>query len=128
MRAAGVELLRAAEAAVPVPLHPARRRSRGFNQADDLSRHIGLPVVLALKRVRHTETQTALPAIERHANVADAFRVTRHAQRLRGRSVVLIDDVRTTGATLEACAAALRASGVREVFALTAARVETPGS
>jgi ComF family protein len=128
MRAAGNELLRVSDAAVPVPLHSARRRARGFNQADDLARHIGLPVVSALTRVRSTATQTALPAPERHANVAGAFGTTRHARALAGASVLLIDDVRTTGATLDACASTLRAAGVREVFALTAARVETPGS
>ena len=128
MRAAGADLLGECDAAVPVPLHPARRRSRGFNQAEDLARHIGLPTVRALKRTRDTQTQTALPATERYANVAGAFRVTRHVGVVHGASIVLIDDVRTTGATLEACASALRDAGVREVFALTAARVATPGS
>jgi ComF family protein len=128
MRSAGQDLLRASEAAVPVPLHESRRRARGFNQADDLARHIGLPVVRALRRIRKTATQTALPAPERHANVAGAFGTTRQVLALEGASVLLIDDVRTTGATLDACASTLRAAGVREVFALTAARVETPGS
>jgi len=114
---------------VPVPLHRARRRSRGFNQADDLARHIGPPVVHALRRTRHTRTQTALPAPERRANVAGAFAVTSRAAALLGATVLLVDDVRTTGATLEACATALKEqAGVRAVFALTAARVETPGS
>jgi ComF family protein len=128
MRAAGPELVRQCDVVVPVPLHHARRRTRGFNQADDLARHLGPRVVCALRRVRVTETQTALPASERQANVAGAFGPTRHASALRGASVLLVDDVRTTGATLEACARVLKAEGVREVFALTAARVETPGS
>jgi ComF family protein len=113
---------------VPVPLHAARQRARGFNQADDLARHIGPPVVRALKRIRDTVTQTTLPASERQTNVAGAFRVTREAAALRGATVLLIDDVRTTGATLDACATALKAAGTRSVFALTAARVEAPGS
>jgi ComF family protein len=128
MSAAGADLVRRTDVAVPVPLHPARRRSRGFNQAADLARHIGLPVVHALVRTRNTETQTALPAAERHANVAGAFRPTRRAAALGGACVLLVDDVRTTGATLDACGAALKDAGARCVTALTAARVEMPGS
>ena len=126
MRVAGAALLSESQAVVAVPLHGSRRRRRGFNQAADLARHLGLPVVDALARVRETSTQTALPADERRANVAGAFRPTRRAGALRGRTVLLVDDVRTTGATLDACAAALKEAGVRKVFALTAARVETP--
>lgn len=123
---AGASLLDGCDAAVPVPLHPRRRRERGFNQAADLAGQLGLPMVAALARTRHTDTQTVLPSAERHANVAGAFLTTRHARALRGASVVLVDDVRTTGATLEACAVVLKDAGVREVFALTAARVATP--
>ena len=128
MRATAADLVARCDVAVPVPLHPARRRERGFNQADDLAQHVGLPVVRALRRTRHTATQTALPASERHANVKGAFAATRRVVGLQGKTVLLVDDVRTTGATLEACASALRARGVRDVCALTAARVETPGS
>ena len=123
---AGADLIQSCDAVVPVPLHPARRRQRGFNQAADLANHIGLPVFRALKRTRHTATQTALPAAERQANVAGAFVAVRQARHIRDRAVLLIDDVRTTGATLEACAQALMEAGAREVYALTAARVETP--
>ena len=126
MRAAGSTLVAGSSAAIPVPLHGSRRRRRGFNQAADLARHLGLPVVHALVRTRATSTQTALPADERRANVASAFRPARSAARLRGTTVLLIDDVRTTGATLDACATALKEAGVRRVVALTAARVETP--
>lgn len=126
MCAAGATLIAGSSAAVPVPLHGSRRRSRGFNQAADLARHIGLPVAHALVRIRETSTQTALPADERRANVAAAFRPARGAAALRGSTVLLVDDVRTTGATLDACAAALKEAGVRRVVALTAARVETP--
>jgi len=128
MRAAAADVLDRCDVAVPVPLHRARQRERGFNQADDLARHLGLPVVHALKRMRHTPTQTALPASDREENVRGAFSATRRAVSLRGHAVLLVDDVRTTGATLEACAEVIRASGAREVCALTAARVETPGS
>jgi ComF family protein len=129
MRERGAEVLDGAHAAVPVPLHPSRRRARGFNQADDLARQLGLPVVPALRRIRATATQADLPAAKRHKNVQNAFALTRHAVRLKPDAtcehivVVLVDDVSTTGATLDACAQVLEAGGVCEVRALTAARV-----
>ena len=123
MRERGAEMLESAAAVIPVPLHPSRRRHRGFNQAADLSRHLGTPVMDALRRVRATATQTGLPAGRRHRNVRDAFAATRMAASLTGAVVVLIDDVNTTGATLEACARTLKQAGVAEVRALTAARV-----
>jgi ComF family protein len=122
MRARGADILAGAAAAVPVPLHFSRRWSRGFNQAADLARHVGPPVRHALRRVRATATQTSLPAARRHKNVRGAFAVTRSARVLRGQVVVLIDDVCTTGATLDACARTLKTAGVAEVRALTAAR------
>jgi ComF family protein len=125
MRARGAAVLDGAACVVPVPLHPSRRRHRGFNQAADLARHLGSPVVHALRRTRATATQTDLPAAQRHRNVRDAFLVTRRGRALAGHIVVLIDDVSTTGATLEACARALKAAGAAEVRALTAARVVT---
>jgi ComF family protein len=106
-----------------VPLHPSRRRERGFNQARDLARHVGLPVVEALARIRPTAPQARLSAAERGQNLEGAFAATRHARRLTGTTVVLVDDVSTTGATLEGCALALRSAGVADVRALTAARV-----
>jgi len=123
MRQRGGDLLDGAACAVPVPLHPSRRRQRGFNQAADLSRRLPLPTVPALRRIRATATQTGLPAARRHRNVRDAFAVTAAGRTLPGAVVVLVDDVSTTGATLEACARALKEAGVREVRALTAARV-----
>ena len=108
---------------VPVPLHASRRRARGFDQAADLARHLGLPVSRALRRVRATAVQASLPAARRHANVRDAFAATRAARDLSGAVVVLVDDVCTTGATLDACARALKDAGIAEVRALTAARV-----
>jgi ComF family protein len=129
MTAAGPDVLAGADAVVPVPLHPLRAWQRGFNQADDLARELGLPVWRALRRVRHGPPQSALPAARRHANVRAAFALGRCAALAgarqptgRHRSVVLIDDVMTTGATLDACARVLRAAGVRQVAALTLAR------
>jgi ComF family protein len=108
--------------AVPVPLHRSRKRARGFNQADEIARHLAVPAANVLKRVRPTASQTDLPAAERHANVRNAFVLGRHAD-VSGLVVVLVDDVSTTGATLESCARVLVDAGAREVRALTAARV-----
>jgi ComF family protein len=124
MADAGRDLLRGADVAVPVPLHRRRRRTRGFNQARDLALRLGLPLTEALARTRATPSQTDLPASRRHANVRGAFVVVeRRRVEIADRVVVLVDDVSTTGATLGACARALKAAGAREVRALTAARV-----
>ncbi len=122
MRERGREILDGADAVVPVPLHRSRRRQRGFNQSEDLARHLGLPVVKALARTRATTAQADLPADARRANVRDAFALTPAATRLSGLVAVLVDDVSTTGATLDACASALRRVRVHAVLALTAAR------
>jgi ComF family protein len=132
MKESAAALLRDAECVVPVPLHPRREYVRGFNQARDLAVHLGLPVAEPLARVKHTRSQIDLPKDQRRANVKDAF-VWRAA--LGSRSpvagsgipvpgiVVLVDDVWTTGATLEGCARVLLTAGVMEVRAVTAARV-----
>ena len=127
MSARGADMLAGACWVVPVPLHPSRRRERGFNQAADLARHLGAPVRQVLRRHRATGTQTGLPAAQRHRNVRGAFALTGRREGLADSVVVLVDDVSTTGATLDACARVLKeAAGVREVRALTAARVVTP--
>ncbi len=110
---------------VPVPIHRARRRERGYDQAELLARaaapHLGLPTASALERVRLTRPQFELDRRDRAANVADAFRVA-DPRLVAGRWVVLVDDVVTTGATLATCARALLAAGAVAVSALTAAR------
>lgn len=124
MRDHGAPVLDGADCVVPVPLHWRRQWNRGFNQAAELAAALGVPVVHALRRTRHTPSQTDLPAERRHDNVWRAFRVrTRTIVRVHGACVVVVDDVRTTGATLDACAKALVAAGAREVRTLTAARV-----
>lgn len=196
LRSCGADVIAGADALVPVPLHPRRRRARGFNQARLLATAIGGPVWDVLMRVRHTAPQVDLDAEARRMNVRDAFQIGRRpaevggvpsaaaalgcpeasalrtwrskyvrsggasafalasADRhggsrreppgsaalsgrgttrlggdwsappeLRGSVLVLVDDVATTGATLDACATVLKAAGAREVRALTAARV-----
>ena len=132
MREAGAGMLADADCAAPVPLHPRRQRARGFNQAAELAARLGLPVVGALRRTRATAPQTALPAAERRRNVGGAFAPARRfgirprRADVAGACVVLVDDVTTTGATLDACARVLRRAGAREVRALTLARVVRP--
>ncbi len=110
---------------VPVPLHPARERERGFNQArllaESLSAEISLPSRLVLERVRYTTTQTALDRSERMENLHNAFRLRKNAN-VRGLRVLLIDDVLTTGSTLSECARVLKRAGAISVHAATAAR------
>jgi ComF family protein len=131
LREAGRDLLSGVDAVVPVPLHPLRAIERGFNQSDDLARALGLPVWRVLRRVRYGPPQASLPAARRNANVRAAFKLAWRCRlaprahptiRLHNRVVVLIDDVMTTGATLEACGQALLDAGVRSVRGLTVAR------
>lgn len=120
MASAGANVLRGADFVVPVPLHLFRQYSRGFNQASELAVHLGVPVLHALRRTRATVTQTDLPEADRHANVRGAFALRR---RPPPHSVlVVVDDVSTTGATLDACAQVLLDGGAGEVRGLTAAR------
>ena len=114
------------EVLVPVPLHRKRLRERGYNQSSLLAQELGklakLPVVSnCLTRQRHALPQVRTSTMEeRWRNVADAFACGDH--RLRGRQVLLIDDVATSGATLDACAAALKAVGTTLVWGLVLAR------
>ncbi len=107
--------------AVPVPLAPRRRRERGFNQSERIARGAGLDGVLRarlLVRTRETAPQGSAGAPSRRVNVAGAFTVPpRQVRRLAGRSVLLVDDVLTTGATVRACAKTLRRAGSGPVHA-----------
>jgi len=109
---------------VPVPLHPARERRRGHNQARllaaEMAPRLGLPMVEGLARLRNTPAQVGLSRAQRLVNVRGAFCATDAA--VTDKCVLLIDDVCTTGATLGACADALRRAGARSVWALTLAR------
>jgi competence protein ComFC len=110
---------------VPVPLHPTRRRERGFNQAsllaELLSARISIPCKPVLERIRYTTTQTALDRAERMENLHNAFRLRKNAN-VRGLRVLLIDDILTTGSTLSECARVLKRAKAISVYAATAAR------
>lgn len=114
---------------VPVPLHRARYRERGFNQARELARFIGGALRVDVDdrsciRVRATADQTELSAAERRRNVRDAFAVTRP---LRARHVAIVDDVLTTGSTVAALAAVIRAAGATKIEVWAVARAVVGG-
>jgi ComF family protein len=113
------------DAIVPVPLHPARKRERGFNQAELLANEVhqlsGIPLRDLLQRIRYTTTQTQFDRNERMENLKGAFRL-RRGSNVQGCRVLLIDDVLTTGSTLSECAFVLKTAGAASVRAATAAR------
>jgi ComF family protein len=113
-----------ADLVIPLPLHPARLRERGFNQALELARPVAKALELPLDfrgcaRIRHTPAQAGLPWKQREKNMRGAFCCARD---LPGRRVLLIDDVMTTGASLDECARTLKRRGVTEVTLLIVAR------
>lgn len=119
-------------ALVPVPLSAKRERERGFNQSARLAVAVGLLTGLdtwhdMLVRTHFTSSQTRLTPEERLRNVSGAFRVDGDPARLRGAHLVLVDDVVTTAATLNACAAALFAGGARIISYVTFGRARLPG-
>ncbi len=114
-----------ADLIIPVPLHKTRLRERGFNQSLLLSQAIlkktNIPVhQKVLQRIKYTKPQSKLDARERQQNVKDAFRVI-DPSAVKGKTVILVDDVLTTGSTIRACAESLKSAEVAKVLALTAA-------
>ena len=113
------------DALVPVPLFRARQRDREFNQAAELARLIGrgsgIPVCNALLRIRNTTTQVGFDRKKRMENLRNAFAM-RHSMDVRGRHLILIDDVLTTGSTLDECASVLVKAGAASIRAITVAR------
>ncbi len=117
---------------VPVPLHRSRLRTRQFNQAEEIARIVAkqceLPIANVLKRVRRTETQTRLTRKQRMDNLKKAFAVRtswkgeKPAALTQAKGVVLVDDVFTTGSTVDACARVLRKAGVKRIVVLTVLR------
>jgi ComF family protein len=119
-------------AVIPVPLTPGRERRRGFNQSERLAAQLAVQWRIphwsdVLARTRFTSSQTRLTPEQRLHNVAGAFRVASHRRPLRGAHVLLADDVVTTAATLNACAAALFAGGARIISYVTFGRARLPG-
>ncbi|NOR14762.1 MAG: hypothetical protein GQ544_03560 [Candidatus Aminicenantes bacterium] len=115
-------------ALLPVPLHPKRERQRGFNQAGVLSYELGkLRGIDVLKgslvKKKNVSPQTFLAGPERRANVSGAFQVV-HSDKVVGKSLLLVDDVFTTGATLTECCRVLKNAGAKEVRALTIAQAQ----
>lgn len=118
--------LAAAEIVMPVPLFPKRRRKRGYNQSALLARWLAAGTGLSyddvsLTRTRDTVSQTTLGRRGRLANMTGAF-ACKNPDAVKGKVILLVDDVATTGATLEGCAVALKAAGAKKVFAYTFAR------
>jgi ComF family protein len=117
---------REVDAIVPVPLHPRKQRQREFNQAEYLAaalgRAVGVPVLKGkVRRIKDTGTQTKLGAEARARNLRGAFAV-RDETIFKGKRLVLLDDVFTTGATMDSCAKTMKSAGAREVVALAVAR------
>lgn len=115
------------ELVVPMPLHPFRRFSRGYNQAEliakPLAKALGKPMLDVLRRLRRTERQATLSAAQRKGNVESAFEVrSGQTSGIEGRLVLLVDDVMTTGATLGEAARTLKKAGAKGVFGALAAR------
>ncbi len=112
------------DALVPVPIHVTRRQERGYNQAEILAREIGrrtgIPVAADLiRRVKKTLPQKLLNDVERQNNLKSAFKIDRNDVKLK--RVVVIDDIYTTGSTVDACAALLKKAGVEKVYFITTA-------
>jgi ComF family protein len=113
------------DALLPVPMHPIRRRLRGYNQSERLAKIVATELVLplwndALRRTHPTSPQVGLDAAARRTNLQGAFTVLR-PEVVAGKTLLLIDDVITTGSSLHECALVLKAAGAQAVFALTLA-------
>jgi ComF family protein len=129
----GRELLAQSDVVVPVPLHRLRLWKRRYNQSAELARAVsrfsGVPLdILSLRRIRRTPSQGEMPSAHaRRRNVRGAFAVpAEHKPAVKGKRMLLVDDVLTTGATVSACARALKRAGAAKVFVLALARVVRP--
>ena len=112
---------------IPVPLHKVRKRERRFNQSEILGEALAQKLTLRLPqniliRIKNTKDQTKLSIEERKENVAGAFQVQDKQKILHGKKIILVDDVITTGATLNECARVLKQAGAKEILAVTIAK------
>ncbi len=118
-------ILREGECLIPIPLHPAKMRERGYNQSELLAHQIEMrthiPVCPCLRRIRNTKSQTELSKEERFRNMEKAFGF-REGYEVKGKKVILVDDVMTTGATLNAAASVLKEKGAKEVYGIVACK------
>ena len=134
LKRAGAEFLQDCDMVVPVPLHWRRMVARRYNQsallAESIARGTGIEYRPSLlKRIRHTPVQGHLSAKDRYRNVKSAFVVAEKSKaEVRGKKIVLVDDVYTTGATIEECAKTLYEAGAARIDVLTVARVSRPDS
>ena len=111
---------------MPVPLHPKRKRKRGFNQAQVIAQEIarlkGIKLIKkSLAKIKNTPAQTSLDREHREGNVKEVFKVRREKE-IQGKVVMLVDDVYTTGATIEECSLELKLAGAKEIRAITVAQ------
>jgi ComF family protein len=114
------------DAIIPVPLHPKRKKKRGFNQAQVIAKELARIKGIELKdqmllKIKNVPPQTSLRVEERAKNVSGAFGVA-EGGKIKGKVVLLVDDVYTTGSTIRECSSVLRKAGVKEVKALTVAQ------
>ncbi|MCK6542694.1 ComF family protein [bacterium] len=119
-------MLKTATRITAIPLNPIRKRERGYNQAELLARAVGqlagLSYVETLQRVRHTESQTKMNTAEDRIKNVDGVFIAKADASVQDQSVILVDDIITTGSTANACAAALKKAGASKVFVLTVGR------
>ncbi|MEO0101532.1 MAG: ComF family protein [candidate division WOR-3 bacterium] len=118
-------VLKRSDFLVPIPLHPARRRERGYNQSEILARRVAertkIPIAFCLQRRKNTKSQVDISPEKRFENIEGAFTL-RAGYEIKGKEITLIDDVTTTGATLSAAAKVLRENGAKEVYGLVVAK------
>jgi len=111
---------------IPIPLHPIKLRERGYNQSDYIAEGFAVSLQLPvrkdiLRRIKNTVTQTQLTAEERHQNMQDAFSVKKNVDLTKVKNVILIDDVLTTGSTMNSAAEVLKKVGIQRIYGLTVA-------
>lgn len=112
------------EVLVPIPIHPKRKQKRGYNQAlelaKELGKQLGMPVEQELLvRVKNTRPQKELDPSKRQNNLKNAFKI--NVNDVKWKSIILVDDIYTTGSTMDACARLLQAAGVENIYCITVA-------